>query len=160
MSVRPVEAHCWPSWRGVAKLWEMAETHFNDWIAQHYETLWPELYEPAAIDRPVAVLAKLAGAGPVLELGIGTGRIALRLSRRGIEVHGIELSAAMADRLKAESGGSEVAVTIGDFATTKLDKRFTLAYLVRSTITNLTSRRNRSSAPRTSPPIWKLADTS
>jgi len=138
----------------------MAETHFNDWIAQHYETLWPELYEPAAIDRPVAVLAKLAGAGPVLELGIGTGRIALRLSRRGIEVHGIELSAAMADRLKAESGGSEVAVTIGDFATTKLDKRFTLAYLVRSTITNLTSRRNRSSAPRTSPPIWKLADTS
>jgi SAM-dependent methyltransferase len=118
----------------------MAETHFDEWIAQHYEDLWPELFVPEAIDAPVEVLAQWAGPGPVLELGVGTGRIALPLSRRGLEVQGIELSRPMATRLGQAADSRNVEVTIGDFATTSLDKRFTLAYLIRNTITNLTTQ--------------------
>src|SRR5687767_13560642 len=92
----------------------MPDVLFDEWIAQRYETLWPELFDPALVDRAVTFLQELAGAGPALELGVGTGRIALPLSRRGVAVHGIELSAAMAARLR----GSDVGVTIGDFATT------------------------------------------
>ena len=60
----------------------MPETHFDDWIAERYEVLWPELFDPAVVDPTVDFLAQLAGAGPALELGIGTGRIALPLSWR------------------------------------------------------------------------------
>jgi SAM-dependent methyltransferase len=121
-------------------LWCVAETHFDEWIAPRYETLWPELFEPAVIDSTVTFLAELAGAGPALELGVGTGRIALPLSRRGVEVHGIELSPAMVAELQRQQGNSDVAVTIGDFATTAVDRRFTLVYLLRNTITNLTTQ--------------------
>jgi SAM-dependent methyltransferase len=76
---------------------------------------------------------------PVLELGIGTGRIALPLSRRGVLVHGIELSPAMVARLQAQEGGSHIRVTVGDFATATVDETFTLAYLARNTIMNLTT---------------------
>jgi SAM-dependent methyltransferase len=76
----------------------------------------------------------------VLELGIGTGRIALPLSRRGLRVHGIELSPAMIARLQAQEGGSDIGVTLGDFANAKVDETFTLAYLVRNTIMNLTTQ--------------------
>ncbi len=118
----------------------MAETHFDERIAQRYETLWPEAFDRSVVDPAVSFLAALAGTGPALELGIGTGRIALPLSRRGIRVHGIELSPAMVARLRAQQGGSDVGVTIGDFATAEVDGTFTLAYLVRNTITNLTSQ--------------------
>jgi SAM-dependent methyltransferase len=114
--------------------------HFDEWVAQRYEILWPELFEPAVIDPAVNFLADLAGAGPALELGIGTGRIARPLSRRGIRVHGIELSAAMVARLQREDTAGEIGVTLGDFATAKVDGRFTLAYLVRNTIMNLTTQ--------------------
>ena len=70
----------------------MPETHFDEGIAARYETLWPELFDPAVIDPAVDVLTELAAGGPALELGIGTGRIAVPLHRRGIPVHGIELS--------------------------------------------------------------------
>ena len=79
----------------------MPETRFDEWIAARYERLWPELFDPAVIDPAVDVLAELAGDGPALEFGIGTGRIAVPLHRRGIPVHGIELSPAMARRLQA-----------------------------------------------------------
>lgn len=59
------------------------ETHFDEWIALRYEALWPELFDPAVIDPAVDFLADLAGTGSALELGIGTGRVALPLSRRG-----------------------------------------------------------------------------
>ena len=55
----------------------MAETHFDEWIAEHYRTLWPELFEPTLIDRTVDVLAELASGGAAVEFGIGTGRIAV-----------------------------------------------------------------------------------
>ena len=92
------------------------------------------------VDPAVNFLAELAGPGGALELGIGTGRLALPLSRRGVRVHGIELSPAMVEQLQAMPGGDAVGVTIGDFATTTVDGPFNLAYLVRNTIMNLTTQ--------------------
>lgn len=114
--------------------------YFDERIAERYETYWPELFEPEVVDPAVRFLADLAGSGAALELGVGTGRVALPLSRRGVRVHGIELSRAMAAKLRAKPGGENVAVTIGDFATTRVDGAFTLAYLVRNTIANLTTQ--------------------
>lgn len=118
----------------------MAQTHFDERVAARYETYWPELFEPAAIDPVVSFLADLAGDGGALELGVGTGRLALPLSRRGVRIHGIELSPAMVARLRAQPGADEIGITIGDFAATTVSGTFRLAYLVRNTITNLTSQ--------------------
>jgi SAM-dependent methyltransferase len=98
------------------------------------------MFEPAIVDPVVDLLAELAGSGRALELGVGTGRIALPLSLRGVPVHGIELSRAMTARLRAKPGGDAIDVTIGDFATTTVDGTFTVAYLVFNTIMNLTSQ--------------------
>jgi SAM-dependent methyltransferase len=116
------------------------ENYFDERIARGYETFWPESFEPGVVDPAVNFLVDLAGPGAALELGIGTGRLALPLSRRGVRVHGIELSLAMVEQLQAMPGGDAVGVTIGDFATTKVDGTFTLAYLVRNTIMNLTTQ--------------------
>jgi SAM-dependent methyltransferase len=113
---------------------------FDERIAESYEAKWPELFEPARVDPPVNFLAELAGTGPVLELGIGTGRIALPLRARGLRVHGIELSTAMIARLRTKPGAEGIGVTVGDFATTTVEETFTLAYLVRNTIMNLTTQ--------------------
>ena len=118
----------------------MAGIGFDEWIAERYETLWPELFDPAVVDPAVSVLADLAAAGPALEFGVGTGRIALPLSGRGVRVHGIELSPAMAAQLRAQAGGGNIGVTVGDFATATAGGRFTLVYLLRNTITNLTTQ--------------------
>jgi SAM-dependent methyltransferase len=118
----------------------MPETHFDEWIAQRYESLWPELFDPVVLDAAVDFLAGLAGAGPALEFGIGTGRVALPLSRRGVRVHGIELSPAMVAQLQTQQGASDIGVTVGDFATVTVEGTFTLAYLLRNTITNLTTQ--------------------
>jgi SAM-dependent methyltransferase len=90
----------------------------------------------AAVD----FLVELARDGRALELGIGTGRIALPLAQRGVPVQGIELSKAMAARLHAKPGGERIDVTIGDFATTTVAGAFSVAYLLRNTIMNLTTQ--------------------
>ncbi len=118
----------------------VAETHFDDWIARHYETLWPGLFDPAMVEPVVDLLAELAGTGAALEFGIGTGRIGLPLNQRGVPVHGIELSPAMITQLQAQQGASNVGVTLGDFATATVDGTFNLVYLLRNTITNLTTQ--------------------
>jgi len=118
----------------------VAENYFDERIAATYEAKWPELFEPAAIDPAVSFLADLARSGTALELGIGTGRLALPLSRRGIRVHGIELSPAMAARLRVQPDADGIGVTIGDFATATVGATFGLAYLVRNTIMNLTTQ--------------------
>ena len=133
------------SWDCVA----MAQTHFDERVAARYETYWPELFEPVAIDPVVSFLAGLAGDGGALELGVGTGRLALPLSRRGVRVRGIELSPAMVARLRAQPGADAIGVTIGDFATTTVGGTFRLAYLVRNTITNLTSQDEQAGCFRT-----------
>jgi SAM-dependent methyltransferase len=114
-----------------------AGSTFDEWIAQRYEQLWPELFDPAVLDPAVDFLAGLAG-GSALELGVGTGRVAVPLSRRGVAVHGIDLSPAMVARLRARS--SAVDVTVGDFAHTTVGRTFPLVYLLRNTITNLTTQ--------------------
>jgi SAM-dependent methyltransferase len=113
---------------------------FDERIARSYEAKWPELFEPAVVDPAVNFLADRAGTGAVLELGIGTGRIALPLRRRGFPVHGIELSPAMVAQLQTKPGADDIGVTVGDFATTTVGLTFTLAYLVRNTIMNLTTQ--------------------
>lgn len=127
----------------------MARDHFGERIAARYETYWPEQFEPAAIEPVVNFLAGLAGDGRALELGMGTGRIALPLSRQGVRVHGIELSPAMVARLQAQPGADKIGITIGDFATTTVGGAFRLAYLVRNTITNLTSQDEQAECFRT-----------
>jgi len=113
---------------------------FDERIAKSYEAKWPETFDPEVVEPAVAFLADLAGKGAALELGIGTGRIALPLSQRGVRVYGIELSPDMVAQLKAKPGADTIAVTVGDFATTRVEETFKLAYLVRNTITNLTTQ--------------------
>lgn len=124
----------------LARFGGMPETHFDEWIATHYAALWPELFAPAVVDPTVDFLAGLAAGGAALEMGIGTGRIALPLSRRGVTVHGIELSPAMIAELRAQRGGSGVGVALGDYATTTVGRSFDLVYLLRNTITNLVTQ--------------------
>jgi SAM-dependent methyltransferase len=114
--------------------------YFDEHIAARYEEKWAELFDPAVIDPVVDFLVELAQGGRALELGVGTGRIAIPLAERGVPVHGIELSKPMAARLRAAPGGEGVGVTIGDFATTVVEGSFTIAYLLRNTIMNLTTQ--------------------
>ena len=118
----------------------MPEDHFGEEIAAHYDDPADAMFQPAAIEPVVDFLAELAGDGAALELAIGTGRIALPLAERGVEVHGIDLSTAMVARLRAKPGGEEIPVVIGDFSTARAEGTFALAYLVFNTINNLTSQ--------------------
>ena len=114
--------------------------YFGERVAARYDESSADMFDPAVVDAVVEFLAELAGKGRALELGIGTGRIALPLAQRGVPVHGIELSNAMVARLRAKPGGEDIGVTIGDFATTTVDGTFRVAYLVFNTIMNLTTQ--------------------
>jgi SAM-dependent methyltransferase len=114
--------------------------YFGEEIAATYDGSGGTEFDPAVIAATVDFLAALAGDGRVLELGIGTGRIALPLAARGVRVHGIDLSNAMVEQLKAKPGAEAIDVTIGDFSTTRVEGVFSLAYLVFNTIENLTTQ--------------------
>jgi SAM-dependent methyltransferase len=116
------------------------DAYFGEHVAASYDEAYADMFEPGVVDAVVGVLAGLAGGGRALELGIGTGRIALPLARRGVAVHGIDLSRAMVARLRAKPGGEAIGVTIGDFATARADGTFAVAYLVFNTIMNLTTQ--------------------
>jgi SAM-dependent methyltransferase len=118
----------------------MPEDHFGERVAEGYDESAADMFEPAVVVPTVDFLAGLAGRGAALELGIGTGRIALPLARRGVPVHGIDLSEAMVARLRAKPGADRIGVTIGDFATTTAGSGFAVAYLVFNTIENLTTQ--------------------
>jgi len=118
----------------------MTRNYFGEDVAARYDDPDDEMSQAAAIDPVVDFIAELAGDGAALELGIGTGRIALPLSQRGVRVCGIDLSEAMVARLQAKPGAEAIGVTIGDFATTTVEGRFTVAYLVFNTIMNLTTQ--------------------
>ncbi|HLI36740.1 MAG TPA: class I SAM-dependent methyltransferase [Streptosporangiaceae bacterium] len=117
-----------------------ADGYFGEHVAATYDESSAEMFAPDAVDPAVEVLAHMAGSGRALELGIGTGRIALPLARRGVPVCGIDMSRAMVARLRAKPGGEAIGVTIGDFATTRVDGTFSVAYLVFNTIMNLTTQ--------------------
>ena len=118
----------------------MAENYFGEGVAARYDESAADLFAPAVIDPVVDFLADLAGQGAALELGIGTGRIALPLAKRGVRVQGIDLSAAMVAKLRAKPGARAIGVPIGDFATTTVEGAFSVAYLVFNTIMNLTTQ--------------------
>ena len=113
------------------------QNFFGEEVAARYDEETAG-FEPEVLDPTLDLLAELAGDGAALELGVGTGRVAVPLSQRGVRVHGIDLSEEMVARLQAKT--DDVGVTIGDFATTKVDETFTLVYLVCNTIMNLTTQ--------------------
>lgn len=106
-------------------------------IAADYDALYAETLDTAAA---VGCLADLAGAGPLLELGIGTGRLALPLAARGLDVHGVDSSPEMVARLRAKPGGADLPVAVGDFAEVRLQERFTLVVLAFNTVYALPSQ--------------------
>jgi SAM-dependent methyltransferase len=107
---------------------------YGDRIAEVYDAMTETMPDPAdCVDR----LAELAGPGPALELGIGTGRVALPLAARGVEVHGIDVSAAMVERLRAKPGGQAIPVTLGDFAELAVEGSYRLVYVVFNTFFSL-----------------------
>ena len=129
-------------WR-VKRSWQHAglpENFFDRRIAATYADKWPELFAPEVVEPAVDFLAALAGEGAALELGIGTGRLALPLSRRGVRVHGIELSPDMVAELRTQAGAGDIDVTIGDFATARVRGEFPVVYLVFNTIFNLVTQ--------------------
>jgi len=103
-------------------------TTYGELIADEYDEFFSE-YDPASID----LLAELAGGGPALELGIGTGRIALPLHERGIPIQGIDTSEAMVAKMKAKPGGAAIEVLMDSFADFKLEQHFKLIYVVFNT---------------------------
>jgi SAM-dependent methyltransferase len=119
---------------------EHDDGYFDERVAARYDESEAEMSDPVVVEPVVEFLVELAGSGRALELGIGTGRIALPLAQRGVPVHGIDLSKAMVARLRAKPGGRNIGVTIGDFATTPVDGTFSVAYVVFNTIMNLTTQ--------------------
>jgi SAM-dependent methyltransferase len=115
----------------------MAENVFTGWVARGYDAASADMYAPAVLEPTIDFLSSEAGDGRALELAIGTGRVGLPLAARGVDVHGIELSADMVEQLRAKPGGEAIPVTIGDMATTRLGRAFPLVYLVYNTISNL-----------------------
>ncbi|NNG40338.1 class I SAM-dependent methyltransferase [Flexivirga sp. ID2601S] len=103
--------------------------------AARYDAESPEMFAPEVLDPTVAFLADLAGDGRALEFAIGTGRVAIPLADKGVDVVGIELSAPMVEQLHAKR--PELPVTVGDMATTVVPGEFSLVYLVFNTIGNL-----------------------
>src|ERR671937_3104222 len=106
-------------------------TTYGDRIADVYDSFYDNgLETEAAVDT----LAALAGSGPVLELAVGTGRLALPLAERGLEVHGIDASEAMVAKLREKRGGDRIDVTIGDFADVGVTGSYSLIYVAFNTL--------------------------
>lgn len=103
-------------------------------VAEVYDATSAAMFEPAVLDPVVAMLADLAAGGRTLEFAVGTGRVALPLSGRGIVVHGIERSPQMADQLRQKPGADAIGLTIGDMTSTRVEGSFRLVYLVFNTI--------------------------
>ena len=118
----------------------MPQNIFTGWVARDYDAASANMYDAVVLEPTVRFLADIAAGGAALEFGIGTGRVALPLSGCGVEVHGIDLSADMLRTLRAKPGSDSIAVVQGDFATTTLEKRFDLVYLVYNVISNLTTQ--------------------
>lgn len=116
------------------------EVQFDVEIAAHYDETTAHMYRPEVLQPAVDFLAALAGDGRALEFGVGTGRVALPLSERGVPTLGIDISEPMLAELRKKDAAARVGVTVGDFATTRVEGTFRLVYLLFNTITNLTSQ--------------------
>lgn len=109
-------------------------------IAEVYDTTYAAQAEPSVVGPMVDLLAQLVGDGNALEFAIGTGRVALPLSARGIPVHGIELSPSMVEQLRSKPGADAIPVTVGDMTTARLSHMFELVYVVANSIMNVTTQ--------------------
>lgn len=109
-------------------------------IAEIYDSTYPSDSEDEGLRPMTDLLAELAGGGAALEFAIGTGRVALPLSRRGVPVSGIELSPHMAEKLRGKPGAEAIPVTEGDMTTAKVPGTFSVVYLVANTIMNVTTQ--------------------
>lgn len=118
----------------------MSDGYFDEAVARRYDESGGPEFEQDTIRATLDFLAALAGDGRVLELAIGTGRVAVPLAQRGVPVHGIDVSRAMVKRLRAKAGAKEIGVTIGDFSSTRVEGTFSLVYLVFNTIMNVTTQ--------------------
>lgn len=105
--------------------------------AQRYDTPGTGMFAPEVLEPTVDRLVALAGRGQALEFAIGTGRVAIPLSERGVPVTGVELSTPMVDQLRAKADEDTIPVVVGDMATAHAPGKFTLVYLVYNTISNL-----------------------
>jgi SAM-dependent methyltransferase len=105
--------------------------------AQRYDTPGTGMFAPAVLGPTVDRLVELVGDGPALEFAIGTGRVAVPLSQRGVPVTGIELSGPMIEQLRTKADGETIPVIVGDMASAVAPGAFTLVYLVFNTISNL-----------------------
>ncbi|MET7640913.1 class I SAM-dependent methyltransferase [Streptomyces sp. NPDC005438] len=110
---------------------------WDERVARDYDRASARLYAPEVLEPTVEFLRQQAGRGPALEFAVGTGRVALPLSARGVPVSGIEGSPPMARVLRATPGGGDVPVTVGDMATTRVPGVFSLVYLVYNGLTCL-----------------------
>jgi SAM-dependent methyltransferase len=119
---------------------EADKGYFGEQVAARYDDTSWSMFAPEVIGPAVDTLAELAGGGRVLEFAIGTGRIAVPLAERGVEVVGIDNSEAMLARLREKPGGATIEAVAGDMATTRMPGDFSLVYLVFNTIFNLTSQ--------------------
>lgn len=108
---------------------------YGERVAGVYDDWYTE-YDPHAVDA----LAELAREGRVLELGIGTGRIALPLSAKGVDVHGIDAAESMISRLRSKPGGAKITITPGNFAEVAVEGKFALVYIVFNTFFALSSQ--------------------
>lgn len=117
-----------------------SDGHFGERAAATYDESFSGMFGSEIVDPAVTLLAELANGGEALELGIGTGRIALPLAARGVRVHGIDMSRAMVARLRAKPDGDAINVTIGDFTSATVPSSFRVAYLVFNTIMNVTTQ--------------------
>jgi SAM-dependent methyltransferase len=118
----------------------MGSITWDEDVAEVYDVTYSAKFDAAVLDPMVDRLAELAHGGAALEFAVGTGRVALPLSARGIAVHGLELSPHMADRLRSKAGADAVPVVIGDMTTARVPGTFTLVYLVANTIMNVTTQ--------------------
>ena len=115
----------------------MLRNYFGEDVAARYDDSSRAMFDPNVLGPTVDLLVELAGDGAALEFAVGTGRVALALAARGVPVSGIELSTAMAERLRAKDDAHLVDVTIGDMTTTRVEGSFRLVYLVFNTIGNV-----------------------
>jgi SAM-dependent methyltransferase len=113
---------------------------FTGSFAEDYDRDSPEMFQEGVLDATVGFLVDAAGGGAAIEFGVGTGRVALPLSQRGLNVCGIDISSDMVAQLRTKPGSEAIGLTIGDFATTRVEGTFSLVYLVYNTIGNLTSQ--------------------
>jgi SAM-dependent methyltransferase len=121
---------------------------YGDRVASVYDEWYAELPFGGELATTVSFLRQLAADGSALELGIGTGRVALPLRQAGVDVHGIDASDAMVQRLRTKPGGADIPVTLGDFRDFSLGKRFRVVYVVFNTFFGLLSQDDQVSCMR------------